>query len=157
VPFDHPAGTWPEAKLVVGFQPHRAVNLLLIGARKGRLPTIRELYDPIQGNSKLSPEQTWHSEVQIQARPHPLLFARGSAYLRQIDGFIGLDPASGGMGNMNARNVNLGTINVRGLEAGMDIARDRLIGAGLTYLFEDANSADLGFQPIANFPAHKVD
>jgi outer membrane receptor protein involved in Fe transport len=157
IPFDNPAATWPEAKLVVGFHPHRALNLLLIGARKGRLATIRELYDPIQGNSLLSPEQTWHAEVQVQARPHRLVLARGSGYLRRIDGFIRLDPTAGGMASMTARNVNLGTIDVRGLEGGIDIAREQIIGGGVTYIFEDANSATLGFQPIANFPAHRVD
>jgi len=159
LPFDNPGAVWPEAKLTVGFQPHRAVSIFLVGARKGRLPTIRELYDPLQGNRALHPEQTWHGEVQAQARPHPLVAARTSGYVRRIDGLIRLDPTMGGgtMNNMTAHNVNLGTIDVRGLEAALDVARERIIGGGVTYVFEDAWSRDLGAQPIANFPAHKVD
>jgi outer membrane cobalamin receptor len=158
LPFTNPSAVWPEGKLTVGFEPVRAITVLLIGARKGRLPTLRELYDPIQGNSLLHPEQTWHGEVQVQMRPHPLVFARMSGYLRQIDGFIRLNPATGGgMGNMMARNVNLDTIEVRGGEGMIEVARDRFLGGGIAYIFEDANSPTLGFQPIANFPAHRVD
>jgi outer membrane receptor protein involved in Fe transport len=157
LPFDNPSATWPEAKLVVGFQPHRAINILLIGARKGRLPTIRELYDPMQGNPNLHPEQTWHGEVQVQANPHRFVSARVNAFLRQDEGLIRLNPAVGGMGNMMARNINLDTTQVRGFESGIDVARGQIVGAGITYIFEDANSPTLGFDPIANFPHHRVD
>jgi outer membrane receptor protein involved in Fe transport len=156
VPFANPGGTWPEAKLVVGFQPHRAVSVLLIGARKGRLPTTRELFDPLQGNPKLNPEQTWHGEVQVSARPHPLVAARLSGYLRKIEGMIRLDPSMG-IGNMSAHNINLDDIDVRGLETGIDVAQGRIIGGGLTYIFEDAHSESLGFDAIQNFPRHRFD
>jgi outer membrane cobalamin receptor len=158
LPFGNPSAVWPEAKLTVGVRPWRGITVLLIGARKGRLPTIRELYDPIQGNAKLNPEFVWHGEVQMQAQPHPLVALRFSGYFRRIDGFIRLDPTQGGgTGNMTARNVNLDTINVRGCETGFDLLRDRIVGGGLTYVFEDAYSLTLGNQPIANFPTHKVD
>jgi outer membrane receptor protein involved in Fe transport len=156
LPFDHTAATWPEAKLVVGLEPTRWAALTLIGARKGRLPTVRELYDPLQGNRNLAPEQTWHAEAQLAARPHPLVAAHVSAYFRRIDGFIRLnqDPK---VAPAARRNVNLDTIDVRGLEAGLDIARERIIGGGVAYLFQDANSPTLGFDPIANLPRHRVD
>jgi len=158
LPFGNPSAAWPEAKVTVGVRPWRGLTVLLIGARKGRLPTIRELYDPIQGNPKLSPEFVWHGEVQFQARPHPLLGLHFSGYFRRIDGTIRLDPTTGGgMGNMNALNANLDTINVRGCETGFDVARERVVGGGFTYVFEDAYSLTLGNQPIANFPNHKID
>jgi len=155
VPFDHAAGTWPEAKVVLGVQPVGALSLLLIGARKGRLPTIRELYDPSQGTRTLNPEQAWHGELQVRARPHPLVSARASVYLRRVDGAIRLDPTVPVL--KNPHNVNLDTIDVRGLEAGLDVARERIIGGGLTYIFEDASSATLGQEPIPNLPRHRFD
>ena len=169
VPFENASGAWPEAKVVVGAQPAKQVSLYLIGARKGRLPTLRELYDPTcnasnpgptvngicsntVGNPKLAPEQTWHGELQLRMRPHPLVEARLSGYVRRIDGLIRLGTTSG-------QNENLSTVNVRGFETGFDVARDRIFGAGLTYIFEDAYSADptLGFTAIPNFPNHRVD
>ena len=92
VPFENPTATWPEAKVVVGVQPQPMIELLLIGARKGRLPTLRELYDPQQGNAKLSPEQTWHGELRGARAPAPA--HRGApvaATCASIDGLIRLD------------------------------------------------------------------
>jgi outer membrane cobalamin receptor len=152
VPFEQPATTWPDAKVVVGFHLHRMLTINLIGARKGRLPTVRELIDPLQGNQALSPEQTWHGEVQVALKPSRFVAARFSGYVRQIDGLIRLDPTS-------MHDVNLGTIDVRGLETGADLFRDRLIGFGGTYIFEDAYSAVPGllFDAIPNFPRHRID
>lgn len=160
LPFERASTTWPEGKLVVGFHPHRAVDVLLIGARKGRLPTLRELYDPRQGavnntvaaKRDLQPEQTWHAEVQLQVHPHKLVGARFSGYVRRIDGLIRIAP--GGM-----YDQNLGSIDVRGLETGFDVARDQLLGGGMTYMFQDAYSGDpaILFDGIPNLPRHRVD
>jgi outer membrane receptor protein involved in Fe transport len=172
VPFSHPEGAWPEAKVVVGGQPNKVLGIYLIGARKGRLPTLRELYDPscntvrpgltaggvcanTVGNPNLTPEQTWHGELQLQVHPHPLFAARLSGYVRRIDGLIRL----GGTGPTSGQNQNLDTINVRGFETGFDLARDRILGAGITYIYEDAYSASptLLFNAIPNFPNHRID
>jgi outer membrane receptor protein involved in Fe transport len=101
----------------------------------------------------LSPEQTWHAELQLQLRPNKFVAARLSGYVRRIDGLIRLDPAV----MMNPHDINLGTIDVRGLETGVDVARDRIVGGGATYIFEDAYSPTLGFDAIPNFPRHRVD
>jgi hypothetical protein len=153
VPFDHPEGSWPEAKVVLGVEPDPRVGLFLVGARKGRLPTIRELYDPMQGNPNLNPEQTWHGELRLELRPHPLVSSHTTAYVKQIDGFIRLDPFN----DSNRRNLNLDTINVRGFEGAIDIAQGRILGAGVAYLYQEASSPSLGFDAIPNMPPHRVD
>lgn len=161
LPLDDASTTWPEGKLVVGFHPHPILNVLLIGARKGRLPTLRELYDPLQGSMNatdpskrhLGPEQTWHAELQLQLRPNKLVAARLSGYVRRIDGLIRLDPFD----MVAPHDVNLGTIDARGLETGIDVARDKIVGGGFTYIFEDAYSPGLGFNAIPNFPRHRID
>ena len=152
VPFEQPQVAWPDGKVVIGFHAHKMLTINLIGARKGRLPTVRELIDPLQGNQALKPEQTWHGELQAQVAPHRFVQARFSGYLRQIDGLIRLDQTS-------MRDINLGTIDVRGLESGIDLFRDQIVGFGGTYIFEDAYSAlpGLGFDAIPNFPRHRVD
>jgi outer membrane receptor protein involved in Fe transport len=154
IPFDNPGASWPEAKVGFGYEPNRWLGVWLVGARKGRLPTVRELYDPAQGNSHLDPEQTLHGELRLDLHPHPLVDAHTTAYLKQIDGFIRIDPSAPlGMG----KNVNLDTIVVRGVEAAIDVARERIIGGGLAYLYQDASSHTLGLDPIPNMPGHRVD
>ncbi|HEX6835673.1 MAG TPA: TonB-dependent receptor [Polyangia bacterium] len=152
VPFENASATWPDAKVVVGFHPHRMLTINLIGARKGRLPTVRELIDPLQGNQSLKPEQTWHGELQLALHPNRFVAARFSGYVRQIDGLIRLDPVT-------MHNTNLGLIDVRGLETGVDLLRDQPVGLGGTYIFEDAYSADPGllFDAVPNFPRHRID
>jgi outer membrane cobalamin receptor len=154
IPFDNPGGLWPEAKLGFGVEPNRWMGFWLVGARKGRLPTVRELYDPTQGNSHLDPEQTLHGELRLDVHPHPLVDSHTTAYLKQIDGFIRIDPSAPvGMG----RNVNLDTITVRGVEAAIDVARERIFGGGVAYLYQDASSHSLGLDPVPNMPGHRVD
>jgi outer membrane cobalamin receptor len=153
VPFDHVEGTWPEAKLAFGIEPNRYVGVFLVGARKGRLPTVRELYDPMQGNPNLDPEQTWHGELRLELRPHPLISSHTTAYVKQIDGFIRLDPFH----DMNRKNINLDTIDVRGFEGAVDVAAGRIAGCGLAYLYQDAESPTLGFAAVPNMPRHRVD
>jgi outer membrane cobalamin receptor len=156
VPFEHAAATWPEAKLTVGVEPNRWVSLLLIGARKGRLPTVRELYDPLQGNANLKPEMSWHGELRLELHPHPLVRAHTTAYVKQIDGFIRLDP-NPLTPPADRKNLNLDTIEVRGFEGGVDVAPGRIFGGGVSYLYQDASSATLGTEPIPNMPRHRVD
>jgi outer membrane receptor protein involved in Fe transport len=153
MPFDKPDQSWPEARLAFGVEPNRHVGLFLVGARKGRLPTVRELWDPLQGNSALDPEQTWYGEARLELRPHPLVYSHTTAYVKRHEGFIRLDPFS----DTNRKNINLDTILVRGFEAVLDIARERILGGGIAYLYQDADSVTLGLSPIANLPNHRVD
>jgi outer membrane receptor protein involved in Fe transport len=153
LPFDRVESLWPEAKLALGLEPSRYLGLFLVAARKGRLPTVRELYDPLQGNPALGPEQTWHGELRLELRPHALVYAHTTAYVKQVEGFIRLDPFS----DSNRRNLNLDTILIRGFEAAIDVARERILGGGIAYLYQDADSVSLGLEPIANLPGHRVD
>jgi outer membrane receptor protein involved in Fe transport len=158
VPVGHAGNSWPEAKLTLGVVPRKEFSLLFIGARKGRLPTLRELYDPLQGNAALHPEQAWHGELRLEARPSAFVDAHLSGYLRRISGAIRLNPDPT-VAPASRKDVNLDTIDVRGVEAGLDVARGRIFGGGVVYIFEDAYSASpaLGFEAIPNFPTHRVD
>jgi outer membrane receptor protein involved in Fe transport len=140
---------WPEAKLEAVVKPLRVVELRLIGARKGRLPLVRELFAPNQGNPALAPEQSWFVELTAVARPLRLLAFRLSGWLRFVDGMIRLDPT-------RARYANLDRVDVRGFEAAAELAPERHIGGGIEYAFGDAHSATLGENPLFNFPRHRL-
>lgn len=110
----------------------------------------------MQGNPHLDAELSWHGELRIELHPHPLISSHTSAYVKRIDGFIRLDPDPT-TAPADRKNLNLDTITVRGFEGAVDIARERILGGGVAYLYQDASSATLGTEPIPNMPRHRVD
>ena len=161
LPFDDPRAQWQEGKLSMTFAPNRWVQIIVVGARKGRVPTLRELYDPLTGNANLAPEQTWYGEVQAQAKPHKLVSVRATGYYRRTEGLIKL----GILDNMS-KSVNFDAIDVRGIEAVIDVARDRIVGGGAAYIYADPTQLSNGdvtkgagvyLNPLDNFPKHRFE
>src|SRR4029077_20535537 len=66
VPFvDTGADPWPEAKAVARWRPsYGNLELTATLARKGRVPSLRERFQPVQGNPSLGPEKIDHAEVR---------------------------------------------------------------------------------------------
>ena len=64
-PFGTPNATpWPEGKLDIKYRVAPDLQLSITTGRKGRVPSLRERFDPLQGNPKLGPELTDHFEVR---------------------------------------------------------------------------------------------
>jgi outer membrane receptor protein involved in Fe transport len=142
---------WPEAKLSLAWTPNEWINIRATGARKGREPTLRELYDPLTGNAKLDPEQSWFAELAVTAKPHELLTLRTTGYYRYTDGLIRLDVET------RTRSVNYDHVATYGLETGYEVAAQPWLSTGATYVWEEAVSPTLGLNAINNFPRHKFD
>ena len=142
---------WPEAKLTLTWTPNEWLSLRLTGARKGREPTLRELYDPLTGNAKLDPEQSSFTELMVTARPHALLTLRAAGYYRYTDGLIRLDVET------RTHSVNYDNIETYGLESAVEVAAQRWLSGGVTYVWQEAVSPTLGLNAINNFPRHKID
>jgi hypothetical protein len=66
VPIGIDANPWPEAKLVAKWRPaYGPIELTATGARKGRVPSLRERFDMnIGGNPALDPEHATHAELR---------------------------------------------------------------------------------------------
>jgi outer membrane receptor protein involved in Fe transport len=65
VPIGVGADPWPEAKLVAKWRPaYGPVELVATGARKGRVPSLRERFAPMIGNAALEPEHATHAELR---------------------------------------------------------------------------------------------
>lgn len=150
-PLGNSAPPWPEAKLMITYAPVRALQLRATGARKGRVPTLRELYDPATGNPRLDPEQSWFAELALQLKPHELFAARVSGYYRYTDGLIRLDVPT------RSHQVNYDHVRYYGLESSIELAPSKPLSGGATYIFEEAASPTLGFDAVNNFPRHKLD
>jgi outer membrane receptor protein involved in Fe transport len=151
VPVRHASATWPEAKVTLTITPLAQVELQISGARKGRVPTLREEFSPIDGNPDVQPEQTSYGEVVMQTRPARWLSLRVTGYARLTQGLIRLDPIG------RKQVINLDDITVFGLESRVEVFPTRLTNFGIAYLYADPFSPTLGLYPIDNFPRHRVD
>ncbi|HUS29831.1 MAG TPA: TonB-dependent receptor [Kofleriaceae bacterium] len=101
VPFGIDANPWPEAKLVAKWRPsYGPVELTATGARKGRVPSLRERFDPSQGgNDGLDPEFATHAELRAVAEKKDVYRVELAPFFRRTNGTIrrSTDPADMGM------------------------------------------------------------
>lgn len=144
------ATPWPEAKLGLAWQPIAALGVDLTGARKGRVPTLRERYQQATGNDALAPESSTSLDLGLTLRPLPGLRVRSAAYVRAVSGYIRLDTTSGKLSN-------IGDLTLRGVDNDVTYDPFAALGVGASYRYEDARSAEAGDEPLDFLPRHKLD
>jgi outer membrane receptor protein involved in Fe transport len=150
LPFSDGDSPWPEAKVNATWTPGDRLQVVLVGARKGRVPTLRERYGAIEGNPAIRPEMTTSGELGGKAKLHALLALRANGYVRLTEGFIRFNDA-------RTLQVNYGDMLVEGAEAGVDLAPERAIGGGATYNHATAQMVAGGEELLQNLPSHRVD
>ncbi|MFO0722639.1 MAG: TonB-dependent receptor [Myxococcota bacterium] len=147
LPLNGGADPWPEARLSL-VASATVAELRLIGARKGRLPTLRERFQINTGNPAIAPEQTSHGEALLVFRPLAWLNFTLSGWIRNIEGLIRF-PRGG------TQLANVGDAFVRGIDARIDWRWMEVLEAGLAYNWATASSAVLGNDPLDFFPEHR--
>lgn len=145
------ANPWPEGKLTARYQPIDALELAAIGARKGRVPSLRERYEGADANQALDPELAWHGELRVTAHPIEQIDVTAAPYYRRTTGTVKIDPAD------NMGLINLGELRVRGVDVGATARIHRMVEIGGSYEYAKALSDDLGPDPLDLFPAHRAD
>jgi outer membrane receptor protein involved in Fe transport len=120
IPIGVGADPWPEGKLVGRWRPSFG-NLELVGtvARKGRLPSLRERFDPLNGNPALGPEMIDHVEVRAIERIGEKVRVELAPFYKHSTGTVRASPNPADMGKL----INLGTLDFWGLDL---IARVRV-------------------------------
>jgi hypothetical protein len=151
VPVGIGAEPWPEGKATVKVRPIAAVEVELIGARKGRVPSLRERYQGGGANAALAPEMAWHGEAKVIVRPVERVELEVAAYYRHTTGTVKLDPGGSGM------LINLGELKVRGADTRARARVHRVLELGASYNYARADSDDLGPDPLDRFPRHRAD
>jgi outer membrane cobalamin receptor len=149
------ADPWPEAKLVTRYRPVHPVELVATLARKGRTPSLRERFDSVTGNPALGPEIANLAELRIVATPADAVEAEVAPYVRRSDGTIrsnGTDP----------KLVNLGTLDVMGVDARVTVRPVDALEVGGAYAFAhdrelDETTGTWRQDPLDRFPDHRVD
>lgn len=127
-------------------------------SRKTRFPTLRELFDPLQGNPDLEAEKSWSYEIGYAAE----LFGVGAdvaLFRADVDDLI---ESRGGRNGEPSPAVNLTDAVLQGVEVAFDWRPIERLGLRLNYTFLDATadnrfSADPGDTArVQHRPKHRV-
>jgi outer membrane cobalamin receptor len=138
VPFGTGVGThpWPEAKAVVKYRPIQDLELTATGAYKGRVPSLRERFDPVNGNPDLRPERIVHAELRAVEHVNDLVHLEVAPYYKHSTGTIvaSQDP------NDLSQLVNLGVVNYWGVDTMARVTPHPMVELGGGYSYIKARS-----------------
>lgn len=152
-PIGSSASAWPEAKVGATITPMTAIEVRATLARKGRLPTLRDRFDPLNGNQSLRPELGTSAEGGVDLRPHKALSLHLDGYYRLTADLIRFATTGGGGGQL----TNIGDITVRGFEARVEATPLSAFSMGAGYAFADASPPIMRRSPLDFFPAHRAE
>lgn len=144
LPVEDGATPWPEARASLELTS-TWVDVTLIGARKGRVPTLRERFQPNTGNPAIGPEQSSYGEAQVVLRPLEPAALTLSGWVRDISGVIKI-PLGGNQLD------NVGDLLTGGLDVRVDVALwSRAIELGGAYQLQAQDGESL----YDFFPTHR--
>jgi hypothetical protein len=144
VPLGIGADPWPEAKLTARWRPVQAVELSTTVARKGRTPSLRERFDSVSGNPDLAPELASLAEVRASVEPREGTTLEVSPYWRRSTGSI--------VGGADNHLVNLGTTDVRGVDASARVRVLDPVEVGASYQLTAARARNADTDPWRDDP-----
>jgi outer membrane receptor protein involved in Fe transport len=142
VPIGTDARPWPEAKLVGKWRPsYGPIELTATGARKGRVPSLRERFDNSQGgNAGLDPELASLAELRAVAEVKDRFRLEAAPFFKRTNGTIrrSTDPAD--MGKLE----NLDQLDAYGVDViGRATVHPRIeVGAAYDFIGLSGGSLD---------------
>ncbi|HTL39016.1 MAG TPA: TonB-dependent receptor [Kofleriaceae bacterium] len=152
IPFGIGASPWPEGKLVAKWRPRFGnLEITATGAHKGRVPSLRERFQPGVGDPSLAPEKITHAEVRAIENVENRLHVELAPFYRHQQGTIVSTTQPPNVGML----VNLGTIDLYGFDF---IGRGHvhpLVELGAAYSYVKAHSSELGDDPLSHLPRHR--
>lgn len=144
LPIEDGATPWPEARASLELTS-AWIDLTLIGARKGRVPTLRERFQPNTGNPAIGPEQSTYGEAQVVLRPLEPAALTLSGWVRDTSGVIKI-PLGGNQLD------NVGDLLTGGLDVRVDVSLlSRAIELGVAYQLQAQDGESL----YDFFPTHR--
>jgi outer membrane receptor protein involved in Fe transport len=158
LPLGVAAAPWPEAKLVAKYQPRKALELIATGGRKGRVPSLRERFDPDPDirNPDLDPEKSWLAELRAVSQLGERLRVELAPFYRRSTGIIRRDPET-----VEMKLINLGLVTFLGVDAQARLKPHRMIEVGGNYSYIRARSDDAhpeqAMAPLERLPSHRAD
>ncbi len=159
VPFGVGADPWPEAKLVVRWRPsYGPLELTATGGRKGRVPSLRERFEPGDGNPKLAPEQADHAELRAIEHVGDRVHLELAPFYRHTDGSVRISQTQDVTDPSFGKLVNLGVVNFWGVDT---LGRVRVqskveLGGGYSYIrARSVTGGVVNNAPLDRLPHHR--
>jgi outer membrane receptor protein involved in Fe transport len=148
VPIGVSADPWPEAKLVAKWRPaYGPIELSATGARKGRVPTLRERFEPMTGNAALAPEHATHGELRAVGEIKDQFRVEVAPFYRHTTGVIT---------NVMGQLANRGSLDFYGLDTSGRVYVS-LVQLGAAYNFIDLRNCGQPDCTFERLPRHRAE
>ena len=145
------ADPWPEGKLAAKYKPARIFELTATTGYKGRVPSLRERFDLVNGNPVLGPERALHAELRGVVERDGLRIELAPFY-RRTTGTVRASTEPMDMGKL----VNLGDLDIYGIDAQGKVRVYKEVELGGSYNYVRAKS-DTSDDPLDRLPHHRAD
>ncbi len=151
-PFGVGADPWPEGKVVTRWRPsYGPLELVATGARKGRVPSLRERFEPGGGNAALGPEKASHGELRGIFESKDRYRVEVAPYYKRTNGTVRASTDPDDMGML----VNLGSLVFYGIDTQARVALPATLELGGSYNYVTVDG-ELD-NPIDRLPHHRAD
>jgi outer membrane cobalamin receptor len=153
IPIGVGADPWPEAKLVGKWRPgYGHLEIDATAARKGRVPSLRERFDPQGGNPALGPEIADHAEVRVIEQVDDRVRLETAPFYKHTTGTVRASSDPMLMGQL----VNLGKVDFWGVDALARVRVHRLVEVGGAYSYIRVRQEAQGSEPAVDDPLDRL-
>jgi len=153
IPIGLGADPWPEAKLVGRWRPHYGnLELTATLGRKGRVPSLRERFDPQSGNPKLGPEIADHAEVRAIESITDRVRVEATPFYKHTTGTVRASIDPGDMGHL----VNLGDVDFWGADVIARVRVERRVEVGGAWDYVKARQQAQNGKPAVDDPIDRL-
>jgi outer membrane cobalamin receptor len=151
IPFGVGADAWPEAKLVGKYRVRPDLELTLTGGRKGRVPSLRERFDSLNGNPALGPEISNYVELRAGEHLDKRVNVEVAPFYRYTNGTIRTST-----GTMTAAQlINTGHLDIAGVDAMARVQVDPHVDVAAAYSYITASGSKA--EPLDFLPHHRYE
>lgn len=148
------ADPWPEGKITAKWRPrYGPFELDAIVGRKGRIPSLRERFDPMTGNPSLGPEMIDDFELRAIEQLTERVRIEFAPFYKHQTGTVrsSPDPADAG------RLVNLGVLQLYGVDLMGRVALEKRVEVGGAWNYIRATSDVDPTDPLDRLPHNKLE
>jgi outer membrane cobalamin receptor len=151
IPFGVGADPWLEAKLAGKYRVRPDLELTLTGGRKGRVPSLRERFDSLNGNPALGPEISNYVELRAGEHLDKRVNVEVAPFYRYTNGTIRTST-----GTMTAAQlINTGHLDITGVDAMARVQLDPHVDIAAAYSYVTASGSKA--EPLDFLPHHRYE
>ncbi len=145
---------WPEGKLTAKWRPnYGSLEIDAIVGRKGRIPSLRERFDPLTGNPSLGPEMIDDFELRAIEQLTERLRLEVAPFYKHQTGTVRSSPNPADDGRL----INLGVLQLYGFDLIGRVQLERRVELGGAWDYIHATSDVDATDPIDRLPHNKIE